>query len=457
MRVAVVGGGIAGLVAAYRLERTVPEAEVVLLESSRRLGGKLLTERREGFLIEAAPDSFLSRKASAVELCEELGLGRELIGRRPENARSFVRRGGELHPLPEGLTGLVPTNLEALDDSLLLSRAGKECFAAEVDLPPAPPGGDESIASFVARRFGREAYDALVEPLLTGIYGSDGDRLSLQATFPQLRALELEHGSVLRGLRERSTPRSPAPAFLSLRSGMERLAARLSESLRRTDVRLDTGLVTLTQKGGSGYVLNGELGCDAVVLAAPAFAAAEALGGLDAELAGLLARIPYASSVVVTLGYGRGAVAHPLDGYGYVVPRVEGSDVLACTWSSSKWEGRAQDGKPLLRVYAGRDGGRDLTGARDDELVELAREELRLVGIEAAEPELRRVYRWPHGMPQYLLGHPELLERIDEALERHPGLALAGAAYRGVGIPDSIASGERAAESVAQALTGARA
>lgn len=457
MRVAVVGGGIAGLAAAYRLEQAMPGAEVVLLEREGRLGGKLLTELHDGFVVEAAPDSFLSRKKRAVELCEELGLGPELVGRRPENARSFVRRGRELHPLPEGLTGLVPTNLDALDESRLLSREGKERFAAEANVPPAPAGGDESVGSFVTRRFGREAYEALVEPLLTGIYGGDGDRLSLQATFPQLRALELEHGSVLRGLGERPPASSDLPPFVTLRAGMQQLADGVASSLRRTEVRLGVDLVTISHKVGGGYVLNGELEVDALILATPAFVSAELLAGLDPGLADLLARIPYASSVVVTLGYDRGAVGRPLDAYGYVVPRVEGGDVLACTWSSSKWEGRVPAGKALLRVYAGRHGGRDLTSAGDDELVELAREELRAVGIEAAEPELHRVHRWPRGMPQYVLGHPELLERIEAALARHPGLALAGAAYLGVGIPDSIVAGERAAESVARALAGARA
>ena len=452
MRVAVVGGGIAGLAAAHRLEQLVPEVDVVLLEGSERLGGKLLTERVGGYVVEAAPDSFLSRKTRAVELCEELGLGAQLIARRPENARSFVRRGHELHPLPEGLTGLVPTNLEALEASGLLSEAGKERFAAEQDLPPAPVAGDESVASFVSRRFGREAYDVLVEPLMTGIYGGDGERLSLQATFPQLRALELEHGSVLRGLTERPAPRPDSPPFVALAPGMQRLTDRLWESLRRTETRVGAGLVTIGHKAGGGYFLNGDVEADGVILATPAFTAAGLLATLDPELAGLLAEIQYGSSVVVTLAYDAPVVARELDGYGYVVPRSEGGDVLACTWTSSKWEGRAPDGKALLRVYAGRFGGRDLTAESDDELVALAREELRVLGVDG-EPELVRLHRWLRGMPQYVLGHPELLERIEEALEWHPGLALAGAAYRGVGIPDCIVSGELAAASVVGSLS----
>jgi protoporphyrinogen/coproporphyrinogen III oxidase len=449
VKVVVVGGGIAGLAAARALEGLLPEAEILLLERAGRVGGVLRTEHVNGFLVECGPDSFLSRKPRGVGLCEELGLGDELIGRRPEHARSFVRLGDELHPLPEGLTGLVPTDLDALERSTLLSPEGKRRLAAEADLPPAPSGEDESIASFVTRRLGREAYERLVEPLTTGIYGGDGEELSLRATFPQLRALELEHGSLLRGLRAQPPPGSTKPPFVSLRSGVETLPRAVAGDLRRTNVCVDAGAVSVR----TGYAVELEGGehvqADGVVLATPAYAGAELVSELDPELATDLGEIPHAGSAIVTLGYGGDDVAHPLDGYGYVVPHSEGSNVLACTWSSSKWEGRATDGRVLLRVFAGPE---DLA---DDDLVVLARDEVTLLGIRA-EPVLTRVDRWPRGMPQYTLGHTERLERIDSALSRHPGLALAGAAYRGVGIPDCIHSGEEAARSIARSLTAAR-
>ncbi len=454
MTVVVVGGGVAGLAAARRLESLAPEARVVIVEKDDVLGGKIRTEHVDGFVVEAAPDSFLTRKERGVGLCEELGLGDELIARRPEHRGSFVRRGDELHPLPEGLTGMIPTSLEALETSGLLSAAGKARFVAEPDVPPRSTGADESVAGFVSRRFGREAYEALVEPLMTGIYGGDGDRLSLQATFPQLRAIELEHGSVLRGLSALSV--SGRPPFVSLRAGMGALVDALRGDLDRTQVRTGRGVARIVRRGG-GFdveVEGGEtISANGVVLATPAFATAELVAELDGALAGAHGEIPYASSVVVTLGFSRADVV-PLDGYGYVVPRAEGGDVLACTWSSQKWEHRAPEEAVLLRVYAGRFGGRDVTTQADDELVAGARAEVEFLGV-SATPLLFRVHRWPLGMPQYVIGHPDRLERIETALVAHPGLAVAGAAYRGVGIPDCIASGEAAAESVFRALAGA--
>jgi protoporphyrinogen/coproporphyrinogen III oxidase len=458
MRAVVIGGGIAGLAAVHRLVQLVSSEEPrewpVLVERRSSVGGKLLTERVDGFVVEAAADSFLSRKERGVGLCEELGLRHELIGRRPEHARTFVRKGRGLHPLPEGLTGTIPTNLDALSESSLLSPEAKARLAAEVDLPPDTKRSDESVAGFVSRRLGPEAWANLVEPLVTGIYGGDGTQLSLQATFPQLRTLELEHGSVLRGLASAPASAGSVPPFVTLRSGMDvlvrALCSRLEGRMRAVSGRSAVGL----RRTGEGWVVGlddrSTVDVDAVILAVPAFEAASLLAGVDPDLAELHSEITYASSAIVTLAY-REEDVPPLDGYGYVVPRVEGTDVLACTWTSRKWSGRAPEGTVLIRVYAGRFGGRDVTEMRDGELLGLARGELALLGI-SAEPILTRFHRWSRGMPQYVLGHVERVERIEAALEAHPGLAVAGAAYRGVGIPDCIRSGEEAADSVARAL-----
>ncbi len=455
MKVVVVGGGIAGLAAARRIELLVPDVDVVLVEPDHVLGGKVRTERVGGFVIEAAPDSFLSRKERGVGLCGELGLGDELIGRRPEHHRTYVRRGRELLALPEGLTGMIPTSLDALEHSTLLSEEGKARFSAEPDVPVAPGEGDESVAAFVSRRFGREAYDMLVEPLMTGIYGGDGEQLSLRATFPQLRVLELERGSLLRALAAPSADASKPP-FLSLESGMDVLVTALVAAFEHTTVVHGSAVaVRRTTAGFEVDLADGDRArADGVVVATPGFVTAELLEELDAELAEAHVAIPYASSAVVTLAFSTDDVT-PLDGYGYVIPRAAGGDVLACSWSSQKWEGRAPEGTALVRVYAGRFGGRDVTLDTDEALVSLARDELALLDL-TAEPTLVRVQRWPLGMPQYVLGHPARLERIEARIREHPGLALAGAAYGGVGVPDCIASGEAAAESVVHALAGAR-
>ena len=458
MRAVVVGGGIAGLAAARRLESLLPDAEIVLLERESRLGGKIQTEHVDGFVIEAAPDSFLSRKERGVGLCEELGLGGELVARRPENERTFVRHGLELHRLPSGLSGLIPTDLDALAESHFLSAAGKERLAAEIDIPPAPAGDDESIASFVSRRLGREAYERLVEPLMTGIYGGDGEQLSLRATFPGLRALEFEYGSLLRGLLAQPSSPGMHPPFLSLRGGMRALVDAVVRGFGRTEIRSARATRSVRPRSQGGYLVELEGGevlvAGVVVLAVPAFVVAGLIADLDGDLAAAHREIPYGSSAIVTLAFREADVAHPLDGYGYVVPLSEGTDVLACTWTSRKWAERAPDGTVLMRVYAGRFGGPDVTAYSEAELLALAVSEIGLLEI-GAEPLLTRVQRWPRSMPQYVLGHPERLEWIDAALEEHPGLAVAGAAYRGVGIPDCIRSGEDGAESVARSLSTA--
>lgn len=447
----VVGGGIAGLAAAYRLQTLAPELDVTLVERDACLGGKLVTEQVNGFVVEGGADSFLSRKPRGVGLCEELGVADRLHGRDPRHQKTFVKRHGRLHPLPEGLTGMIPTNLEALAQSALISASGKARLAQEPDLPPAPEGGDESIASFVSRRLGREVYEQLVEPLMGGIYAGDGRQLSLAATFPQLRQLERKHGSVIKGLLagQPTAPSSGYPPFVAFRSGMgeliERLLARLAGVTVLTGVR-----VNAVQPDGRGYRLaldNGQtLAAAALILATPAFVTAQLVAGIDPILAQAHAAIPYASTATISLAYADSDLLRPLDGYGYVIPRVEDTDVLACTWTSSKWEGRAPAGYALIRIYVGRYGRRDVLQDGDGELVALARAELKeTLGI-TASPRFHRLYRWPNGMPQYTLGHLDRLDQIETRLRHNPGLFLAGAAYRGVGIPDCIHSGEQAAQ-----------
>ena len=441
-RLLIIGGGIAGLAAAWRARSLSENGEVTVLEKDARLGGKILTERRDGFVLDAGADGFLSRKPAGVGLCEELGITELLRGQVPRTNRSFVMRAHKLHPLPQGFSGLVPANLQALQETPLLSAAGKLKAMEEPSVPPRRDPGDESVSQFMTRRFGSEAFEALIEPLLAGIYAGDASCLSMEATFPNLRELEQRQGSVLAGLRRQEAGPTSSSAFVTFARGVGELVEALSESLQAARVRLITGAeaTAVRRRGGPWRVELSDgalIDAEAVILAVPSGVAARLLDGVDPELSAALGAIPCTSTAVIHLGFRRADLADDLDGYGYVIPRREGSDLRACTWTSSKWEGRAPRGMVLVRLYARRLGS-------DEDLEVLARAELRdTMGI-AATPELTRIFRWPDAMPQYTLGHPRRLETIQARCAALEGLFLAGASYRGVGIPDCIESGFQA-------------
>jgi protoporphyrinogen/coproporphyrinogen III oxidase len=454
-RVAVVGGGIAGLAAAWRLAQRPDAPAVTLLERDPRLGGKIETERIDGFTIESGPDSFLAAKPRGVGLCQEIGLGERLLSITPQPHRAYVLVRGRLHELPEGFSGLVPTKLGPVARSGLLSPRGKARLALDYALPPRRDDADESLGAFVRRRLGAEAFDRLVEPLMAGIYAGDGDRLSVLATFPQLRAAERTHGGLIRGLTARAAKPAgpPLPAFVTPADGLGELVAALESRLRAAgaDLRVDAAVRSLRpMMSGPGYRLglaSGETAdFDAIVLATPSYAAGDLLREIDPALAADLRGIPHSSSAIVSLAYRLEDIHRPLDAHGYIVPRSEGGPILACTWTSLKWPHRAPDGYALLRVFLGRWGQEDALSGSDAALVDTARAEVTARLGATAGPVLVRVRRWPHGMPQYVLGHLDRLARIEAALANHPGLSLAGNAYRGVGIPDCIASGEAAAD-----------
>lgn len=462
MRLAVVGGGVTGLTAALRVASRAADAEVTLFDKHARLGGEILTERADGFVIEAGADSFLTRKPRGVGLCEELGLAGRLVARRPEHAGAFVRHQGALHPLPEGLSGMIPTRLDALAGSTLLSPDGRAAIAHERVVPALADPVEESIAEFVTRRFGREVYERIVEPLMAGIYGGNGEQLSVDASFPQLREFERRFGSVGRGLeasrKEKETSIGDAPPFVSFAGGMGEMIEHMASRLGGAAIRGGVEVIAVESRGSDGFTLaldtGGTMAADAVIIATPAAATASLVQALDRELAELHAQIEYASAVTVSLAFRARDLPRPVNGYGYVVPRIDGSDVVACTIVSNKWPGRAPEGYALFRIYLrGRDG-RDITRENDDALVGAARRELGSVYGIAAAPVLVRVSRWPAALPQYSRGHGARVARIRERLGRHPGLFVAGAPYAGVGIPDCIASAEAAADAAVALAAG---
>jgi oxygen-dependent protoporphyrinogen oxidase len=463
--IVVLGGGIAGLAAANRVLLTAPRTCVTLVEADDRLGGKIVTESLDGFSIEGGPDSFLATKQRALELCTEVGLGERLQGVTPRRRRAFILYAGRLHDLPEGLTGLVPTRLKPLARSSLLSRTGKARIALDYLLPPRRIEGDESLGKFIRRRLGSEAWERLVEPLMAGIYAADGDTLSLAATFPQLRDAERRHGGLIKGVlasrrREPLPNTAPKSAFLTPIGGLADLVSALEHRIRDGGATIRTGVAaTAVIASKSGYLvqLRGgeELTASAVIVATPAHSAAALLAGLDPALSAELAGIPHASTAIVTFAYRREEIPHALDGHGYVIPRIEGGPVLACTWSSRKWAARAPDGWELIRVFIGRSGQDEVLGADDNTLVALAQQELAArIGV-TGSPTFSRVHRWSRGMPQYVLGHPERIARIETALAAHPGIYLAGNGYYGVGLPDCIVSGERAGDAAARHVCSA--
>jgi oxygen-dependent protoporphyrinogen oxidase len=464
----VLGGGITGLAAAHRLLQldVPPGLRVTLVEADVRLGGKIVTERSDGFLIEGGPDSFLATKPRGIGLCTELGIGvrpqLQLVGVTPQRRRAFVLWHGRLHDLPEGLSGLVPTRLAPLARSSLLSPLGKARVALDYVLPARRDGGDESLGGFIRRRLGREAWERLVEPLMAGIYAADGDQLSLAATFPQLRDAERRYGGLIKGvLAARRLAPAPVPApesaFLTPAGGLDTLVTALEQRLRDGQAALMRGVAAAAvMPSGSGFAVRlaagGSIEADAVIVATPAYATADLLADFDPGLSAELAAIPHASTAIVTLAYRREVISHPLDGHGYVIPRAAGSPILACTWSSRKWADRASEGYELIRVFIGRAGQENVLTADDESLVALAVQEVAArLGV-TAPASLTRVRRWPRGMPQYLLGHPERVDRIEAACRKHAGLYLAGNAFHGVGLPDCIASGERAADAAAAHL-----
>ena len=480
MRTAIIGGGVAGLAAAYELEMARQKGaavEYTLFEARERLGGVLSSEIVNGAVLERGPDSFLSEKPAAAELCRELGLGAELTPSNDAARKTWIVVKNRLVPLPDGLMFLIPTKLIPTALTRLFSISTKLRMALELMHPPRPSGlPDESVATLVERHFGREAVDRLADPLLSGIFGGDAAQLSARAVLPRLVEMESQYGSLTRGMlaahrqmrarakaaAQKNGPAqagsrpAPRPIFTTLRGGMQQLVDALAARLDPACVRLSTPVSGLkkvdggwmvTVSGGASEIYN------AVIMASPAWAAGALLSSVDAALGGELSAIPYSSSITVNLVYDEARLGRLPDGFGFLVPAVEGRAMLACTFVHRKFLGRTPPGSPrraVLRAFLGGMKNEALLTGTDDALVATVRRELSeiLGGIVSGigiEPEVAQVSRWPRAMAQYAVGHQERLERIADRVAALPGLRLAGNAYDGIGIPDCIRLGRRAA------------
>ena len=441
--VVVVGGGITGLATAYYLKaRHGLDATVV--EASDRAGGKIRTDELAGVPVEAGPDTFLARVPWAADLCRELGLGDELI--EPATSSAFVWVRGRLRPLPPGLVLGVPTGLAQLARSGLISPLGVARAALDTVLPRRRHGDDPSIAELIGGRFGAEVVDHLVEPLLGGINAGRADRLSLAATAPQLADAAREHRSLLRGLR--ANPTNGGPVFQTVRGGLERLVERLREHV---DLRTNTTVETIERATDGRWQVAG-LDADAVVVTVPAFAAAPLVEKVSPAAAAELRAIEYASVAVVTLGYAPSTVPALPAGSGFLVPRAEHRLMTACTFLSSKWPDLAASGLVLLRASAGRIDDDRAMQLDDVELVDRLHREVSEALDLTKPPVTTRVDRWPRGFPQYEPGHLARVERIEAAMTTQPGLIVAGAAYRGLGLAACVRQAGEAAEHTAAHL-----
>ena len=470
-RVAVIGGGLSGLVAAYTIAERAKRAgrrpvDVTVLEAKDRVGGAIWTNEVNGFTLEGGADSFITNKPWALELCRDLGLGDQLIATDDRHRRSFVVRDARLMPVPEGFVLLAPNRLAPLLASPILSWKGKARLLLDLVLPRKDTDTDESLAAFVKRRLGREALDRLVQPLVGGIYTADPNELSLKATLPQFPAMEREHRSLIlaamrEGRKSKSAERNASGArygmFVTLAGGMQTLPDTLRAALPAGSVRTNTAVRRVSRNGTSASwlieLLDGpSIETDAVVMATEAHASARLLDGVDPSLALQLRSIPYASSVIVNIAFKREQIAHPLNGFGMVVPAIENRSILAASFLSVKFPRRAPDGTALIRVFLGGATQPELFDRDDEAIKSIVRDELyQLLGAKGV-PLLMEVGRHPRAMPQYTLGHLDRVETIRRQAAKHSRLFLAGNAFDGIGIPDAVHKAELAAEAVLASL-----
>lgn len=462
-RVVVLGGGITGLAAAYELSLRAQKerrpVEILVLESSARVGGKIMSETREGVVFELGPDSFITAKPDALQLVRELGLAGELIKTNVSQKTIFVLSKGSLEPLPEGMT-LLPSRVLPFLTTKLLSwkaklRLGLEPFIAKND-----GDIDESLSSFVRRRLGTEVLDQICAPMLAGIFAGDPEKMSLQSTFPQLKELELK-GGIFKAMRE-AAKRRPAPnpeltMFMTLRGGLSCIVEALALKLPPQSVRTGAVVTGLKRRGSQWQVLtpSGPIDCAAVISALPANALAEVASDLDFELASVLREIPFVSTATVSTLYDREGFPDPLDGFGFIIPRAENRAITAATYTSTKFPERVGKDQVMIRCFMGGAGREDAVQSDDAVVSRAARKELsEILGLGDRHPKLTRCQRWLKANPQYNVGHGLRLKRIESCLRGQPGLFLAGCSYEGVGLPDCIRSGRDAAARAFKLVAG---
>ncbi len=472
-KVAIIGGGIAGLAAAYKFQEEIAakqsSIECTVLEGSDWFGGKIRTDRFDGFVVERGPDSFISQKPWAIDLCKRLGIEDRLVGTKTDNSKTFVYVGKKMQTLPEGLSLLVPTKFLPFATTSLFSWFGKIRMGMDLIIPKKNNQDDESLASFVERRLGTEALKRMAEPMLAGIYASDPKKMSIKSTFPMFFETEQKYRSLILGMLAKKREMMAAPKrgparpaysmFMTLKSGLGEIVETILE--KSPDINFKSGvkvrsLSPQNSNGDSKWEVVPEEGeplfFDAVIVAPPANIAANLLEGFAPDLSSLLRKIPYVSTAAVTLAYRKEGFSHPLKGFGFLSPKSEGFNISACTWTSSKYPGRAPDDFVLLRCYMGGALSEGLIEKEPEELAELVQGDLRSIMGITEKPVFCRVYKNKKANVQYLVGHQSLVGSINEQVDKFPGLFLSGSAYTGIGIPDCIRNGNMAAEATLKFL-----
>ena len=466
-KIVIIGGGIAGLAAAYRIQKEISEGaslECVLIEGGDRFGGKIATERSDGFLIERGPDSFISQKPSAIQLCQQLGLGDRLVSTNPGTPKTYVYTGGKLVTMPDGLSLMIPTKFLPFAFTPLFSLSGKIRMAFDLLIPRKVDESDESLASFVRRRMGEEALRKMAEPMLAGIYASDPETMSIGSTFPIFVETERKYRSLILGMLARKKamllnaskrPKSNFSLFMTLKGGLgEMVDAVIKKS---PDIKFQSGTRVESIAGTEGdwsicLEGGGEQKADALIMATPGHISARLLESVTPKAAELLKQIKYVSTATVTMAYKKEGFSHALDGFGFVVPKCEGRSILACTWTSSKFPHRAPDDHVMLRCYLGGALQADIAEKDEETMANLVKQDLKeIMGI-TEQPIFCKVFHNRKANVQYQVNHSQRIDTIMQELQE--GLFLAGSTYRGVGIPDCIQSGTQSAESAIELLLG---
>ena len=446
----IIGGGISGLSAAYYLRKG--GAQPTIVESRPRLGGVIQTERIEGCTIEAGPDSFLSAKPAALELIRELGMTDDVIGSNDHLRVTFVRKGGRLVPLPDGLMMMVPTKILPLLTTPLLSLGTKVRMGMELLRAPQPRPGDESVADFVREHYGQEAVDYLAEPLLSGIYGGDPTQLSVTAVLPRFVELSKEYGSLTRGvLASRAKARSngtAAPLFRTLKGGLGTLIDAVTAAAKPEMISGRAEAIERTPFGFRVRIGSNWIESRHVVVATEAHNAGPLLTSLDARLGELLSSVAYSSSMTVAVGFDARDFQNPPVGFGFLVPKKERRRLVACTWVGTKFPNRVAEGKIVARCFLGGMEDAGVLAESDDAVATKVTRELREIAGVTARPLFTRIFRWPRSMAQYTVGHPAREAELEARVAQIPGLHDAGNAYQGIGIPDCIRMGKTAAEKI---------